>query len=276
MRPRETRQIVLNATPACGRFILEIGEPCPIQPTFVKIVNLLFMKDFDPRAKVNCSLGWALAGYAVHDGNNDVIIRLLKRLNPRSREDSDVISEMAKVAIDDSYESLAKLKLLIENGVDVNFKAPHGKTLLMMAAESGRPAHIQFLIQKGADVLAKADNGITAMHLARDPAKADLIRKAIKANPNAGPDVVLEPLPPQQVLDARLLEAVRKGDSAGAITALNQFADPNAKSHISEKNAAMNLSDSPDTSPVLTTAAEKGLTEVVRALLDKGAQVNDS
>jgi hypothetical protein len=37
MRPRETRQIVLNATPACGRFILEIGEPCPIQPTFVKI-----------------------------------------------------------------------------------------------------------------------------------------------------------------------------------------------------------------------------------------------
>jgi hypothetical protein len=41
MRPRETRQIVLNATPACGRFILEIGEPCPIQPTFVKIENFV-------------------------------------------------------------------------------------------------------------------------------------------------------------------------------------------------------------------------------------------
>ena len=61
-----------------------------------------------------------------------------------------------------ALEDLEMVKLLIDNGADVNQKNFRGATALMGAAVGRDPAVVRFLIEKGADVRARDSEGYTA------------------------------------------------------------------------------------------------------------------
>ena len=58
------------------------------------------------------------------------------------------------------------VKLLIDNGVNVNAVGSYGATPLIIQASMGNVDMVKVLLENGADVNAKNDNGVTALHRA--------------------------------------------------------------------------------------------------------------
>src|SRR5688572_1852995 len=49
-------------------------------------------------------------------------------------------------------DSIGKVKLLLERGVQINSQAPQGHTALMLAAAEGKTNMVKLLLEQGADV----------------------------------------------------------------------------------------------------------------------------
>jgi len=69
---------------------------------------------------------------------------------------------------------VAKVKVLLAKGADVNAKANNGATALIMASQNGHLEVVKALLAKGADVNAKA-NGWTALRIASHQGHSDMI-----------------------------------------------------------------------------------------------------
>jgi ankyrin repeat protein len=52
---------------------------------------------------------------------------------------------------------LAQVKILLDNGADVNAKHGEGSTALMVAAQTGHLQIVKLLLEKGADMNAESD-----------------------------------------------------------------------------------------------------------------------
>ena len=59
-----------------------------------------------------------------------------------------------------------EVKVLLDNGADINNRGEHGYTPLHNAVEQSNIATVKFLLEKGADLEVKNDNMITASELA--------------------------------------------------------------------------------------------------------------
>jgi hypothetical protein len=59
------------------------------------------------------------------------------------------------------------VKLLVEQGADVEGVSPDGKTALMMAAMFNRAEIAEYLIEKGANINAQDANGVTPLAAAQ-------------------------------------------------------------------------------------------------------------
>ena len=65
------------------------------------------------------------------------------------------------------YGDLETVKLLIENGADIDAKDKDGYTVLMYASNNGNLEIIKYLVENGADINIKDKNGDTALNYAR-------------------------------------------------------------------------------------------------------------
>jgi uncharacterized protein len=143
------------------------------------------------------------------------------------------------------------VELLIAAGADVNVKNQRGRTPLYDAAIWDRKDIAKLLFDAGADVNAKDDNGETPLDYAiqrNPPETADLLRK------HGGKKSEWFKAEESIHIAAKIghLEAVRQHLAAGA--------DVNAIDH--EGNTPLHH------------AVYKDQTEIIRLLIDKGAEVN--
>jgi len=120
------------------------------------------------------------------------------------------------------------VKILVENGANVNAKDLMGFTPLHSAIMGNHLAIVKFLIENGADINAKAENelpggtGWTPLHLAASSGNLDIVKYLIDhgADVNAKDDVWFTPLH----------EAARFGHSSVVELLIHHGADVNAKS----------------------------------------------
>lgn len=98
--------------------------------------------------------------------------------NPVSTKASDDVESSLKEKCQDPTKMV---KVLVDNGADVNSKDPNGRTLLMIAAIRGYTEIAKLLIAKGADVNVKSDKNETALSLAKANNNNEIIRLLTEA-----------------------------------------------------------------------------------------------
>lgn len=189
------------------------------------------------------------------------------------------------------------MKLLLENGVDINQKNAQGETALMKAAESGMPNAVKFLIENGADINLRDNKGKTALSFCRSTkhyvtvdGSSEVLQQALMSQTEAGKTPPFEY--DLQISALVLITAAQEGDidtiryvlAAGLSpdaalvngeTALLAALDSREKDIVillMDVGANFNLQSAAD-SP-LTRAVRNGFVEGVRALTDRGADVN--
>ena len=112
----------------------------------------------------------AIAGYLVEKGAD---------VNSASANSFKVTPLHSAAAI----SNYSLVKMLVENGADVDARQQAGFTALHAAADHGATEIITLLLEKGADVEAKTDAGETALSIAEkkhQPEAAGLIRSYMK------------------------------------------------------------------------------------------------
>jgi ankyrin repeat protein len=132
----------------------------------------------------------------------------------------------------------ATVKVLLDEGVNVNAKDGDGRTALTEAAFWGHADIVKLLLDKGADVFAKKNDGATPSTMAAGhPEIAEMIRREIQ-----------------------LLDVAGKGENKTVKELL-------------DKGAYVNVRDPEGRTP-LTEAAWNNHVETVKLLLEKGADPN--
>jgi ankyrin repeat protein len=171
----------------------------------------------------------------------------------------------------------AGVREFVAQGVDVNTAESDGTTLLMRAIHGGRPEIAKILIDAGADVRAANRYGVTPLYLAARSADAEAARALLAAGADANTesaDGVTVLMTAAKAGNPAIVEALLGGSTEGAATVATSGysggnavlapvnrADPNARENWHAQTALM-------------WAASEGHADVVRVLLDRGADPN--
>lgn len=146
----------------------------------------------------------------------------------------------------------AALRVLVEEGVDVNATAGDGSTALLWASHRDLPESVELLIEAGADVNRANDLGATPLWAAAENGGVAVVELLL----DAGAD-------PNRALrhgETPLMAAARAGSARVAQLLLENGANPNATG--------------PRSQTALMWAALNLAPEVTRVLLDHGADVH--
>jgi ankyrin repeat protein len=188
--------------------------------------------------------------YAAHRNNVTLVGELLRAGANASAANRYGVTPLSLAAENGSAEVVEQL---LNAGAQADTMLPGGETALMTAARSGRADAIRVLLKHGADVNAKEKlRGQTALMWAAIHGNAE----AITALAAAGADVNARSFtPPKPKAAARVAAA-------------------SGRSAVTRKPAADDPRYGAFTAVVL--AARRGQLDAVRALLDAGANVNDT
>ncbi|XP_012941598.1 putative ankyrin repeat protein RF_0381 [Aplysia californica] len=152
------------------------------------------------------------------------------------------------------------VRWLISRGVDVNHKTPEGETALHMAAMTSSEC-VQILVEAGTEVNAPKTRGVTPLMVA-----AVNCSEAVACLIQHGADVNAKTI----FGDTALIYAVRSGnvESVRLLVSLVDDIDYGGNTNLGYEFGFVKM-DSP-----LVIAVEGGKSEIVRLLLEKGADVN--
>ncbi|GMH40444.1 hypothetical protein BSKO_08348 [Bryopsis sp. KO-2023] len=145
------------------------------------------------------------------------------------------------------------VKRLLGADVDANAMSDQGMTPLMMASKYNHAAIVQALVTSGIDTEIRTSAGSTALWLAAEAGNADIIRALVKG----GADVEAQ----NNEGKSPLFVATEKGHMTAVKALLSMGCNPDS------------VSKQPPITP-LGQAAENGLANVARALLEAGASVH--
>lgn len=157
---------------------------------------------------------------------------------------------------------------LVDAGADVKAaETSAGQTALMRAVAENHADVVGLLLERGADVSARSKNRFTALLFAAQQGNIEIARRLLKAGANvndtapdgiAGDTNALRAFKPDTEASA-LLVAIDSGHEAMALFLLTQGVDPNQ----SEAGRT-----------ALHSAVQRAMPNVVRALLENGADPN--
>ncbi|KAJ5638361.1 ankyrin-2 [Penicillium lividum] len=139
------------------------------------------------------------------------------------------------------------VRLLLQNGADVNAKSENYGTALQAATERGTIETIRLLLENGADVNAKAKIMELLSRLLQDATVRLLLDNGADVNVEGGPD-------------GTPLQVAALGGNIDIVVLLEKNANVNAQAGLYRT--------------ALHVAASRGHTEVMRQLLDKSADIN--
>jgi uncharacterized protein len=145
------------------------------------------------------------------------------------------------------------MKLLLKAGADPNARDGAGETMLMAAARSGNPHAVRLLLQHGAQIEAgDIEFGQTALIHAARAGNTEVVRVLLAAGANVAVRTRVEPAPPFRP----------NGGTRGKGV---------------EKSPARGMRDSiPGGKTALLYAARDGHLDIVRLLLNAGADIEDT
>jgi ankyrin repeat protein len=161
------------------------------QPVTYKVNKDIIKALLDHGARIDVgSPGWGRSpiGDAVISGDLQLIELLLvgRRSHAEPKlADRTPLYMLGRSAADNGQDyrltpnrelATAVVRLLIQNGVDIDHRDDEGKTALHEAARWGRLTAVQALIACGADVNVRDKNGLTALDCARTVAIEEAIR----------------------------------------------------------------------------------------------------
>jgi ankyrin repeat protein len=174
--------------------------------------------------------------WAVHHDNAELVELLVRAGADVKRENRYGVQPLWLAAVNGSPKVLA---LLLRAGADPNTAMTGGETVAMTAARAGNPDAVRALAEAGADINAKDERGQTALMWAAARNNA----AAIKALLDSGAD----------------LNVRTNNPTAGGGRGNSVFNSP-----------------APTSFTALLFAVRSGSVDAVRALLDGGADVNDT
>jgi ankyrin repeat protein len=166
---------------------------------------------------------------------------------------------------DDNAKLVPIIKLLLSRGANLNIQNRDGTTALMFATTSKNIETMKLLLDAGADVTLRHNSGQTALNMARDVQFADgvtLLEHRAAAPPVAAVSSVANPEE-----NKKLTNAVRMVDKDAVVAALAAGADVNSSVgffQVTPLHWAMHVS----------TNVQPKMVEIIKILLEKGADVN--
>ena len=176
-----------------------------------------------------------------------------------------------------SIPSLAKIKLLVDHGAQINTKAADGGTLLMMAAHvRGAPELVKYLISKGVDLDNANARGLDAVMIAADQGAFDNLKILLDAGAKADIQTKNVVIPKRNgtVVDAAMADTTRKRFVGVTALMAAAHADCEPCVRLLLMHGANARVVSLNGLTALHRAAYQGNPATVKMLLKAGAQVN--
>ncbi len=213
------------------------------------------------------------------------IVRLLLEHNV----DVDILSDhhWTPLAVASSVGDVEISWLLVQHGANVNSRISDDWTPLNIASENGHLDVVRLLIDNGADLDSPDDKGQTPLHSAASNGHLDIVKLLLES----GADVNIHNDDGKTALDLAFddgkleLANFLSGCMAGA-TSLDGVVRPSAL-NVQPRNKPPNpvqplrkggkqVKPSDDEQPSLHTASGNGQLDIVRSLLDRGSDVNET
>jgi ankyrin len=162
-------------------------------------------------------------------------------------------------------------RILLENGANVNDKAPLGTSALVIAAHSGHRAFAELLLEKGANPNA-IDAGYSALHIAVQRGDTELVKSLLArgADPNA---YILRGSPTRRVSSDVAISSYSIGATPLWLAASQ--GRPDLIRVLAAKGASVRIDK--DGTPALVEAVgnnERQSLKTIKTLLELGADIN--
>ena len=208
-------------------------------------------------------------------GHTDIVWLLLEH-------DADVdlktTTHVTPLAFAASFGQVATSRLLIQEGADVNSRTAEGETPLYRASQSGHLEVVRLLVDNGAHLDVSAYRGWTPLHSAARNGHLDTVKYLLESGTNVN-----------TLSDDRKtpLDLAFDNGKPEVASFLSRFtADPipsdcmvnQSSTHLQLSNErTVRLSQEPDfRGTPLSAASVNGQLDIVRSLLDKGSDVNET
>jgi ankyrin repeat protein/serine/threonine protein kinase/Flp pilus assembly protein TadD len=219
------------------------------------IVQVLLQKKKTPKSDAEPdSIAMIMAAL---NGNTEIVKTLLKKgvyIDVRAPQTLDKVSEGSTPLITSAFRGhIATVKLLIDNGADVNAKSSRGSTALIAAATKGHTEIVSVLLNRGANVNARTEFGTTALIAAAYRGHTDSVKLLLESGSNVN------------------LKEYTDGYSAIELAAFGGHAE--ILNALLDKGADINIRNTYKETPLMR-AAQNGHIDAVRILLTKGSDIN--
>ena len=219
---------------------------------------------------------------ATENGRVD-LVRLLLEYN--ANVDNLTAHRWTPLAISSCAGHVEIARLLLHQGANVNARAWEGWTPVNIASENGHLDVVRLLIDNGADVNSPSDKGRTPLHSAASNGRLDIVKVLL----DIGADFDICNVDGKTALDlasdngkleaANFLSGYMAVSLESAVNPSTSIPQPrnkpsNAIQQLRKGEEKVNPSD--DEQPLLFTASGNGQVDIVRSLLDRGSDVNET
>ena len=192
-----------------------------------------------------------LLGLAAREGHFEVVKYLAENGAEINMTTKDGVTPLGLAAREGHFKVV---KYLAENGTEINMTTKDGVTPLGLAAREGHFEVVKYLAENGAEV-DQADNaGVTPLLRAAYCGHLEVVEFLLKNGADINEDIIDED---RDIVKDRLIIAMHKGESDKVERLCKDYANSNIHG-----------------TSILELAVKIGREEIVKCLLDNGADVN--